>query len=85
MKFVVSASSTSDIHKLVESYPAIYDYDHEIENPPANPRYPKTFIRLDTLSELIEFQNKVGHGLILFLPDECCDVYELEIYDGYRE
>ena len=85
MKFVVSASSASDIHKLVESHPAIYDYDHEVEKSPANPHHPKTFIRLDTLAELIEFQNKLGEPIILFPPDECSEFYELEIYDGYRE
>ena len=85
MRFSVTASSTSMPDKLAERHPAIYDYDHEVENPPADPYYPKTFIRLDTLAELIEFQNKVGEPLILFPPDELCEFYELEIYDGYRE
>ena len=85
MKFIVSATGTWDPKELVEEYPAIYDYDHEVEKFPAYPNWTKTYMRLDTLAELIEFQNKIHHPIILSKSCTETDMYELEIYGGYRE
>lgn len=82
MRFSVCATSTWDPEELVTEYPQLYDYDHEAETIPSNGFYQRTFVRLDTLAELVEFINKVGHKIII---KPCKDCYEIEIYDGYRE
>lgn len=83
MKFIVTATSTWDPAKLVKSYPAIYDYGHELDKDPTSPNWIKTYIRIDTLAELIEFLNKIDTPIII--SGSADDEYELEIYDDYRE
>lgn len=85
MKFIVSATTTWNPKELTESYPAIYDYDHEVEKHSSaeTPYWIKTYIRLDTLAELIEFINKIDEPIIINNRGD--DEYEIEIYDNYRE
>ena len=85
MKFIVKATHSCKPDYLTKSYPCLYDYDHEVEKTPLDPRYVNTYIRLDTLAELIEFQNKLDMPIILYDSYSEEDMYEIEIYDDWRE
>lgn len=71
--------------EILEEYPVLKNYGFQIENDGFGKT--RAYIFIETLEQLVKLCEDVEYALILSREIESIDrlIYEIEIYDGYRE